>query len=608
MFEGDIRATFEQVAGAYNEETAANALAQGLLVEGSNRRRLGAPSGNKDRLWTNRTVYFKWSIMSNLQMRESFDSAMRELTGKVLLRFIELVDDGDDDGDFPSGNYIDVVDNESSRCFSSGIGMQGGRQAINLARSCWTPSGGAVLHQLIHAVGMWHEQSNANRDDYVEIQWDNIEEGRESNFQKRTNSIDLGVYYDYGSIMHYGKYAFSNGELGDLSTIKAMGNHYGKTNEENEAEMGSREGLSDTDAVQLQLMYHCPSGPRHIMDLCSPECQCTDGQGHCDTDDDCRDNLSCQRPSAPYYRHRTHRVEMPQSTFKVCVSGDCDCDYHAGGCSISKVPPPNWACRCEYEGAWTCSGTLDYCADDDAEKCKAPDSSIETCAQGGGECGGYSEADGDCDCEYHAGGCSISTPAPSGLACKCQYKGAWTCGGETQLCLDSNDAACKNPDKSIQACAQGGGDCGGYSEADGDCDCEYHSGGCSISTPAPSGLACKCQYKGAWTCGGQTQLCLDSNDAACKNPDKSIHACAQGGGDCGGYSEADGDCDCEYHSGGCSISTPAPSGLACKCKYKGFWTCGGDAAACKDPASWFCRNPGFDYQSCLQGGGDCGGY
>jgi len=67
-----------------------------------------------------------------------------------------------------------------------------------------------------------------------------------------------------------------------------------------------------------------------------------------------------------------------------------------------------------------------------------------------------------CDCDYHPGGCSISKAAPAGYACDCSYKGVWTCGGENVTCLDEQSPYCKAPDKSIQSCAQGGGDCGGY--------------------------------------------------------------------------------------------------------------------------------------------------
>lgn len=139
-----------------------------------------------------------------------------------------------------------------------------------------------------------------------------------------------------------------------------------------------------------------------------------------------------------------------------------------------------------------------------------------------------------CDCDFHTGGCSISTPAPNGQSCRCEYEGAWTCTGSVMPCACESSYRCKWPDYSVQSCVQGGGDCDGYS-GDSSCDCDYHSGGCSISKAAPKYSACKCKYKGWWTCGGDVVRCSNDASPLCANPDKSKEACGLGSGDCDGY-------------------------------------------------------------------------
>jgi hypothetical protein len=78
------------------------------------------------------------------------------------------------------------------------------------------------------------------------------------------------------------------------------------------------------------------------------------------------------------------------------------------------------------------------------------------------------------------------------------------------------------------------------------CDCDYNDkgwqrgGGCKISKPAPPNKACKCTYKGWWTCGGQDVWCeTDSKknnfNPLCLKPDDSRAACNLGRGECLGY-------------------------------------------------------------------------
>jgi hypothetical protein len=88
---------------------------------------------------------------------------------------------------------------------SSRLGRQGGRQEIKLNS---TARDSTVIHEMGHAVGVFHEQSRMDRDSYVEILWDNIENGLKHNFSTHVeDGIDLGPY-DMTSRMHYHGTAF----------------------------------------------------------------------------------------------------------------------------------------------------------------------------------------------------------------------------------------------------------------------------------------------------------------------------------------------------------------------------------------------------------------
>uniref|UniRef100_A0A0L8FN55 Metalloendopeptidase n=1 Tax=Octopus bimaculoides TaxID=37653 RepID=A0A0L8FN55_OCTBM len=155
---------------------------------------------------------------------------------------------------------------------SSFIGMQPTSQDVLLAKNCRVKD--IILHELGHAIGLFHEQTRIDRDNYVTIINKNVIDRLFYNFEKRTNtSMNLyGIKYDYRSIMHYGSYEFSvNGER----TIETKDKRF-------QGIIGKAKILSFNDVKLVNAMYNCSgncpkkSCPRNGFVAEDCECYCPD--------------------------------------------------------------------------------------------------------------------------------------------------------------------------------------------------------------------------------------------------------------------------------------------------------------------------------------------
>jgi len=152
-------------------------------------------------------------------------------------------------------NYVSFRSPIDTLC-NSLVGMQGGVQTINLHSLCGF---GAAVHEILHAAGVWHEQSRSDRDAHVRINYANIVPQLAFNFNIQPNSRDVGPY-DFGSIMHYGEFDFSI-DFPRLPTITPINPLPAGT------VLGQRDGLSAGDILTINSLYPTPCGSSTLVSM-----------------------------------------------------------------------------------------------------------------------------------------------------------------------------------------------------------------------------------------------------------------------------------------------------------------------------------------------------
>ncbi|XP_061669936.1 hatching enzyme 1.2-like isoform X1 [Syngnathoides biaculeatus] len=138
-------------------------------------------------------------------------------------------------------NFVDIQ--SRTGCYSF-VGRRGRGQVVSLSRQgCIFRQ--TIQHELLHALGFDHEQSRSDRDQHVRIILENVSPGMAGNFRK-INTRNLGTPYDYNSVMHYGRLAFSRNRRPTIVPIP-----------DNNVPIGQATRMSPTDIRRVNLLYGC---------------------------------------------------------------------------------------------------------------------------------------------------------------------------------------------------------------------------------------------------------------------------------------------------------------------------------------------------------------
>jgi hypothetical protein len=177
--------------------------------------------------WPNNIYYY--AIDPQLPEQDRVTDAIAHWKDNTAVEFIARTN---------QSNYVYFTFDNTNSCYSTGLGMIGGRQSIVLAS--WGLKGNAI-HEIGHSFGLYHEQARADRDEWVTVYLDNLSDPNMArNFEITQPRVGERVgQYDYGSIMHYSDDAFA--KPGTKTIIPLVPT----------AEIGPRVGLSGCDLAAI---------------------------------------------------------------------------------------------------------------------------------------------------------------------------------------------------------------------------------------------------------------------------------------------------------------------------------------------------------------------
>jgi hypothetical protein len=230
IFEGDINlGRAGEIARTRDELVRAGGPRYGVFVDGSSYR------------WTAGVVPFVIDANFTAAQQTVIRNAMNHVAGKAAgVTFRQRTNES---------SFIQFVRHDS--VCNSPAGRQGGGQAINLTTGC-AGTMGVVAHEVLHSLGIWHEQSRCDRDSFITIDLNPVLSKNHHNFDKKCWGATHVFGYNEGSIMHYGTHAFSDNGQQVIRSKRGL-----------DGLMGQRDSVMQSDISTINHIYR-PGVPGNV--------------------------------------------------------------------------------------------------------------------------------------------------------------------------------------------------------------------------------------------------------------------------------------------------------------------------------------------------------
>jgi len=198
----------------------------------------------KSFLWPDGKIQFTFHRNYTAADKASIYEAMRAIEDNTCVEFVES-------SATPDEHHVEFI--KSSKGCGSHVGYHKNESQLVALTDVCISKRAAIQHELLHVCGLFHQQCREDRDEYLEIIWENIDTTQLHNFHKISEeySTTFGLPFDYQSLMQYPRNAYSKD--GKLFTMLSKLN---KSMELGQSDL-AKAFPTPTDFEMVNRMYEC---------------------------------------------------------------------------------------------------------------------------------------------------------------------------------------------------------------------------------------------------------------------------------------------------------------------------------------------------------------